>query len=260
MNLAGIYLFNLVFGPFSKFIFPNYYFSLYYTNYEIIQFISAYLIITLLISLSLNWYSLKNKQIILQKEHHKVKMDNLKGQLNPHFLFNSLNNIYALAKENKKVTSNYILQLSESLRYMIYDTDEPFVLLENEIQYLKNYIELEKLRMEDTSHIQFTIVGDYSGYVIAPLILLPVVENCFKHCNRNQPAINIHIMIKDEELVMQTNNNIKRESIVMKYSGVGMENFTKRLNMIYSEKYEWNQYKKDYNYSTTLKIKLGDHD
>ncbi len=260
LNAIGIYLFHLLFGPISKLLLPDYYFSLYYTDLEIIQFISAYLVVSILISLSNNWYSLKNKQILLEREHHKMKMENLKAQLNPHFLFNSLNNIYSIAKENKKITSKYILQLSESLRYMIYDTDESFVLLENEINYLENYIELEKLRMEDASRIKFLVQGDYGGYVIAPLILLPVVENCFKHCDRNCPEISIHINIEHDTLIMHTSNNMDLSNHKVKKSGVGTDNLIKRLEMIYSGNYKWSQQNQDNYYLTNLMLKLGDYD
>ena len=161
----------------------------------------------------------------------------LKAQLNPHFLFNSLNNIFALTSIDLPKGRESIIKLSDALRYMLYKTDTDRVPLKSEIEYLSNYIELEKLRLESVNdiHIKLTIVN--SDKQIAPLILLPFVENCFKHCDKATPEIEIKINVDNNNLRLMCKNN-KAESIMKEDGGVGMTNAKKRLELIYENGYE----------------------
>ena len=222
-----------------KFLVPSfkvYYFIAYYTPREIAQFIAAYLVISFLLYLSFSWFRLKNKELQLERENHQVKLKNLKSQISPHFLFNSLNNIYGATSKEDKTTRSYLLHLSDSLRYLIYDTDVDFVPLHAEVEYLSNYVALEKLRFEDSKNIGLNIEGDIEKFVIAPLIFLPLVENCFVHCNRADPFIDISLSIKDHHLKFHSQNNLSLHH--SRQGGVGLNNVKKRLELIYGNGHE----------------------
>jgi len=202
-----------------------------------------------------NWFALKEKQLALEKENHRVKLASLKAQINPHFLFNSLNNIYGVTASENKLSRAYILKLSDALRYMIYDTTEELVPLEKEVTYLENYIALEKLRMEEKAIINFQWEGDFSGYLIAPLILLPLVENCFKHYDKNNPVINIQLHFKQQLLVLQTTNNCIKEE-TGKTGGLGLGNLKNRLQLIYHNQYQLRSDIEEGIYKSYLEINL----
>ena len=215
----------------------GYFFIAYYNSWQIIQFIIAYIFLSLLLHLSVGWFILKEQELQLQKENHQVQLKNLKSQINPHFLFNSLNNIYALSGPNNPQSRNYLNKLSDALRYMIYDTEADLVPLKSEAEYLENYFEIEKLRLPDTAKVRFTKTGMIDQYMIAPLLLLPLVENSFAHCDRRSPIIEIDLKIIDETLHFTTRNN-KAPSRLQDTGGVGLNNVKKRLKLIYPGRYE----------------------
>lgn len=246
----------LTFNILADWIFPGYYFVSFYTIREILEFVGSYAIISTLLFLSKNWFTLKEKQLVLEKENHSVKLAALKSQINPHFLFNSLNNIYGITNRENQQSRQYILKLSDALRYMIYGTSEELVPLEKEITYLENYIALEKLRIDEIAAIQFKYDGDFSSYLIAPLVLLPLVENCFKHCDKNEPIINIYIKLENEVLTLESVNNmiVASNKIV---GGLGVENLKKRLQLIYPNKYQLQYMVENGNYKNRLTIQLA---
>jgi len=245
----------LTFNVLADWIFPGYYFVSFYEIREVLEFVISYVIISTLLFLSKNWFALKEKQLVLEKENHQVKLSALKAQINPHFLFNSLNNIYGITAVENKLSRTYILKLSAALRYMIYDTSKEVVPLEQEIEYLKNYIALEKLRMDDTAVVDFQCRGDFSGYLIAPLILLPLVENCFKHCDKNEPKINIRINFDNQIVSLETSNNTTES--VEKKSGLGLDNLENRLKLIYFDTYQLSFTDQQRHYESRLTINLG---
>jgi len=174
----GTGLHYLLFDHLVDYVFPGYYFISMYSLIEISQYILAYLVASLLFKLSKDWFDLKDQQLNLQKENHQVQLTSLKAQLNPHFLFNSLNNIYSMTSTDVKKGREHIIKLSDALRYMLYKTNDERVPLENEIEYFSNYIELEKLRLEEEANIEVSLPKEFNGLQIAPLILLPFIENC----------------------------------------------------------------------------------
>lgn len=224
----------LLFKSLVPLFLKNYYFIAYYSFWQIAQFVSAYIFLSLLFHLSVEWFRLKEKEYILQRENHLVQLTNLKSQLNPHFLFNSLNNIYGLAGKDNVEVRDYLTRLSDALRYMIYDTDSEFVPLKSEVIYLGNYFELEKLRLGKSGDIIFTRSGPFDQYVIAPLLMLPLLENCFRHCDRKSPYIKVDLTIKDDRLILKTENN-RTGGPAKPSGGVGLRNVRKRLELIYGD-------------------------
>jgi LytS/YehU family sensor histidine kinase len=179
-----------------------------------------------------------NRQLKLaQKEKLNAELSYLKAQINPHFLFNTLNSIYSLSISKSEATPSAIVMLSGMMRYVISETNREFVALEKEINYISDYIELQKIRLGDTVKVEFTLEGTAERKQIAPLILIPFVENAFKHgVNPEEDSqIFITIHIHDSELQMLVHNNKVsnlREST--EPGGTGIKNVRKRLKILYS--------------------------
>jgi len=178
----------------------------------------------------------------LQNMQNEAQLNFLKTQINPHFLFNTLNNIYALSVIRSEKTPAMILKLSELLRYVIYDGREKRVLLEQEINHIKKFIELFQMKSENELNITMQVEGSPNGLRIEPMILIPIVENCFKHTDfdTNPGAyVKIILAIHNKSIKFITLNT-KDESDLQKdkTGGVGLENIKKRLDLNYFNQYE----------------------
>lgn len=201
----------------------------------------------------------------LKKEQQiQFELQNLKAQISPHFLFNTMNNFYGLAVENSAKLPNLMLQLSELLRYSLYETNHKWVTLQQEINYLKNYVELEKIRLEDTVIIEFnTQEINFENYKIAPLLLVVFVENAFKHAKtigNKEIFIKINFVILHNDILnfkVENNfDNIKTNNLE-KPSGIGLENVKKRLNVLYpNELHNLNITNTDEHFKASLLLKL----
>jgi len=254
--VLGVALHFFSFDQLSDLLFPEYYLTSYYSIWEVTQYCAIFLIVTSLLKLAQDWFQIKDREIRLIKENHQAQLSSLKSQINPHFLFNSLNNIYAISVDDPDAVRKYIVKLSDALRYMIYETDEKVAPLQEEINYLKDYIGLEQLRMNDPNSVQFSYPENTSE-LIAPLILLPIVENCFKHCNKQSPDIEIYIELKDTNLQLIASNSIvKSDKSNQNSGGLGLENLEKRLNLLYPERHKLTVQVAHERYRTTLMIDL----
>lgn len=189
------------------------------------------------------WYAdeLKNKK--LAEEKLAAELNFLKSQVHPHFLFNTLNNLYALTLIRSEKTSDIVLKLSDLLDYMIYKSNAPFVSLEKELETLQGYMELEKMRYSDRLDFGYTVTGDPSGHEIAPLILLPFIENCFKHGasnDRHHPRIRISVEISPATLTFRAVNSVPEEVMedASVSKGIGLKNVKRRLELIYPGRHE----------------------
>jgi two-component system sensor histidine kinase AlgZ len=191
-------------------------------------------------SLMRHW--LRKQREWLQAEQEKVtaQLQLLKAQLHPHFLFNTLNNIYSFALERSPKTSEMILELSTLLNYMLYECRDEEVLLEKEVEVMKNYIQLERERYGDKIDISINIEGDIQDKYIAPLLILPFLENAFKHGTSEQldkPWMGIDICVKDHLLKCKVINS-KNETVVYHENGIGVSNVRKRLEFLYPGKHD----------------------
>lgn len=251
--ILGVVLHYFIFDIVAPIVLNDFYF-ISMPNIEIAQFILAYLLVSLLLTLSKKSFELREKQHELETENNQTQLTNLKAQLNPHFLFNSLNNIYSITGKENKEARNYIIKLSDALRYMLYKTGSETVLLSDEVDYLDNYVELEKLRMESDAKITFIKSNSDRSLRIAPLILLPFIENCFKHCDKSDAYINIELKTKNNMLLLTCENNkTEREH---KDGGIGLVNSKKRLELIYPNKYDLQIKESEVMYESILKIEL----
>jgi two-component system, LytTR family, sensor histidine kinase AlgZ len=187
-------------------------------------------------------YWVKKQEEWLQSEREKMtaELQLLKAQVHPHFLFNTLNNIYSFSLENSPKTPGLILKLSSLLSYMLYDCRAEEVLLEKEIEIMKNYIDLEKERYGNKIEVSWNAEGDIKDKYISPLLMLPFLENAFKHGTSEQlekPWLSVDISVKNDILKCKIANS-KNEYAPASEQGIGIQNVKKRLGFIYPDKHE----------------------
>jgi len=175
-----------------------------------------------------------------ESEKLSAQITSLKSQINPHFLFNTLNNIYATAIDTSPKTADMVDKLSEMMRYTMKDTQQDFVLLEDEINYISNFIELQKLRLDRSVKLEYHILEDIPALRIAPMLLIPFIENAFKHGVNSEQKSRIKIGITMDRTEFQlsvVNNKVDVQRDISERSGLGIENTKHRLNLIYPAKH-----------------------
>jgi LytS/YehU family sensor histidine kinase len=196
----------------------------------------------LMLKFAKHWYYHQHHSLQLQKENTEAQLQLLTAQVHPHFLFNTLNNIFSKTQTESPGGSRMIMSLSDMLRYILYEGQKPLVPLKQEIQMISEYIELEKLRYGNKLDVHKLTPGKLDDIYIAPLLLLPFVENCFKHGASNMlqnPWINLTIEIKNTTLVMKLMNGKTPLNLNAKSKpGIGISNVRQRLELLYKDKYE----------------------
>lgn len=183
----------------------------------------------------------------------------LKEQLNPHFLFNTLNNLYGLSIAKSEKVPELMLKLSELLRYSLYETQDEIVPLEKEVHYLENYMELEKVRLEAKHRIEFIRKGDFSMVQIAPMLLIVFVENAFKHMNKiGDGEVIVSIEVVNNQLRFGCQNTCDEQEIreKKKGGGIGLENVKQRLKLIYPKSHRLNTIREKGVFLVELTIKM----
>jgi sensor histidine kinase YesM len=195
------------------------------------------------IKLMKHWYEKEYRNNILQKEKLDAELQSLKAQLHPHFLFNTLNNIYSIAENTSPLASGMLLKLSALLRYILYECDQPFVKLSQEFKLIGDYMDLEKIRYTALD-LNARLPAGTDGYTIAPLLLLPLVENCFKHGASQvleQPWIRIDADLKEDWLLVKLINGRPPGKETESFrEGIGLSNLRKRLDLLYPARHELN--------------------
>ena len=234
--IANRLLFNYV----IDFLAPGYFFVSDLSWQELLEFEVVYIGLTMLIRLSGAWFALqesRNRLIRMEKEKAATELAFLKGQINPHFLFNSLNNIYGLVLKKDSMAPSSLLKLSSVMRYMIYESNGDRVPLEKEIAYIEDYIELQRLRVPDASGIVFDVEGDAAGRFVAPLVFVVFIENAFKHGGGH--SIYVGLRIHGDRVELQvTNGKVAIDDVdPPQFSGLGIANVRRRLDLLYPDKY-----------------------
>ena len=183
------------------------------------------------------WFRAEKQKKEMENEKLHSELAFLKSQVNPHFLFNILNNICSLARKKSDDTETAIIQLSRIMRYMLYDSKDEKVSLEKEVEYLQNYIDLQRLRISDSVIITFTIEGNIEREMVEPMLLIPFVENAFKHgvSYLEESNIGIRLVIDSRKLHFHVENNRfkKNDDPVQQESGIGLKNVLRRLDLLY---------------------------
>ena len=212
------------------------------------------------IKLMKHWYVKEQRNLQLQKENTESQLQLLKAQVHPHFLFNTLNNIYSHTQGTAPVASRLVMGLGDMLRYMLYECNQPLVPLEKELQMLKDYITLEKIRYGNSLEVQIDFPADTRNLVIAPLLLLPFVENCFKHGTSHmldQPWISLQLTLENGLMKLKLLNGKATGYQAAKMSnGIGIQNVRKRLELIYPDKFSLDIQEEEEVYIVNLKLEL----
>jgi len=241
-------------------------------SFNIIYLIAGnYLVVLFAVTIKLinQWYKMDNKNLQLEKRSVEIELKLkeaelklLKAQIHPHFLFNTLNNLYGLVLAGSKNAPDIVLKIAALLDYMLYHSNKPFVRLSDEIQNIKNYIELEKLRYSNLV-IQLLEKGGFEHQLIAPMILQPFVENAFKHGISNDVDnqwLKITIELREDHLNFFVKNpkSIELNIDNTGYSeGIGLENVKKRLNIIYSDRHKLEIQENPDTFTVNLQIELN---
>ena len=211
------------------------------------------------IKLIFDWIYENNRAESLQANQLKTELQFLKAQIQPHFFFNTLNNLYALTLERSKQAPEVVLKLSEIMEYILYDAKEPRIRLLNEINYIQNYIDLEKLRYGDKVSVQINMQGNIETQSVPPLLFLPFIENCFKHGAVENNKLNVLIEFE------VTHNNVLRFYVINNYNsfpqnktnhGIGNQNVLRRLELLYKDKFSLDIKTEDESYIVELLIPL----
>jgi sensor histidine kinase YesM len=206
------------------------------------------------------WYVKEQRNLQLQKENIEAQLQLLKAQVQPHFLFNTLNNIYSHTQTTSPVAANMVAGLSDLMRYILYEATLPLVSLDKELNMLHDYIDLEKMRYGNKLEMHVDMPTQTYGLNIAPLLLLPLVENSFKHGASNmleQPWINLKVAIENNVVEMKLVNGKAKEA-EKNYcdSGLGIKNVQKRLALLYPSRHELKILNEEDTFIVTLKVEL----
>jgi two-component system, LytTR family, sensor kinase len=185
------------------------------------------------------WYTNQKAQLVLKEEKLQAELKFLKTQIHPHFLFNTLNNLYALTLKKSERAPDMVLKLSELIDYMLYECSGDAVSLEKEIKFIQNYIDIEKMRYGEKLDVDLQVIGDIHDRAIAPLIILPFVENCFKHGASEsliQSWVKIRIEVHPDTIIVKVENS-KAENGQGRKEGIGIQNVTRRLDLLFPGRY-----------------------
>lgn len=225
---------------------------------------ASYIGITTLAKLLKDWVQLQDISLRynkVEREKLEAELNSLKAQVNPHFLFNSLNNIYSLSLINSPKTPKMILMLSDLMRHVLYESRENFIPLKKEIEFTRNFIELQRIRLSDKVAINFEVEGEIQNKLIIPLIFEPFVDNAFKHGPKSldkNAYINIKIRIDQDWLYFEVENNYGPiDQIQHKAHGIGLKNAQKRLEYLYQkDQFHLDITKKENIFNVQLQLKL----
>lgn len=219
--------------------------------------------ITTSIKLFKQWYFEEKEKQELVREKLRAELNYLKGQVHPHFLFNTLNNLYALTLQKSEDAPKIVLKLSELMSYMLYDTQVNKIELSREISHIRNYVDLEKIRYGNRLAVSFNVYGDVNGKKIAPLLLIPFVENAFKHGASNLTEdcwVTIDIKAKEDTLAVKVENNKSKTSVAKVEGdyrfGIGLTNVQRRLALLYDGKHELHIEDEPEHYAIDLNLDL----
>ena len=209
------------------------------------------------VRLGIEWFKSEKQRVEIESQKVNSELSFLKAQLNPHFLFNSLNSIYSLAHKKSENTANAIVILADLMRYMIYEANKDLVPLEKEVDYIRNYMALQLLRLKDSSNVKINIHGNLN-FSIEPLLLISFIENAFKYGTDFKGDTNISIKLTIEEALLKlyVYNTVSHQQQKTKNSGVGLENIKNRLKLLYPNQHTINIDSQPNSYKVNLILKL----
>lgn len=213
--------------------------------------------VALIIKGFITWFEELKLKDALRQKNHDMEMMLVKSQLDPHFLFNTINNIDILILKNANRASEYLNKLSGIMRFMLFETKTEEILLSKEIEYIEKYIELQKIRTTNETYVNFSVKGHLNGQKIAPMVFIPFIENAFKHTNNKKlrNAIDIQILLGKETIQLKCVNKIAtHRQAKIESNGLGNDLITKRLSLIYPNQHTLDIDHKNNQYSVDLTI------
>lgn len=208
-----------------------------------------------------DYRKLKETAQRLRIEKQEAELNYLKSQTNPHFLFNTLNNIYSLARDKSDLAPESILRLSKILRFMLYETDGAYIAIEQEVKIIDDYIALEKLRYDESLRVNFNHDVEDMKQAIPPLLLIPLVENAFKHGvseTRNQPFVEIHLAVNKRLLTFVVRNSSETFDSEQVKENIGLSNLRRQLELLYTD-HQLSVQQNGSVFIASLKINLASH-
>ncbi|MCK4663216.1 MAG: histidine kinase [Bacteroidales bacterium] len=229
------------------------------------SFVNIYMVAGFFMAIKLlkYWYENQSIRMELESQNKNSEIALLRNQINPHFLFNTLNNIDSLIMDNQEQASDSIIKLSEIMRYMLYDSNTQYVPLSKEINYLKSYISLQKIRLKDTDYVKMEIKGDHKNKLIAPMLLVPFVENAFKHGSKKviSPGVSITLTTGKNFLEFIVINYTSESDLTSKdvTKGIGMNNVRRRLELIYKNQYHLDINSKNDKFIVKLRLNFNEN-
>lgn len=233
--------------PFWRYSFYNFSIALFYLSFS------------LALQLSKEWFFQRRRLREMEMEKLQTELDYLKSQINPHFLFNSLNTIFFQIDKSNASARDTLTKFSDMLRFQLYECNGHEIQLEREVMYLKNYVDLQRLRRDDKYKIDFVTEGDLADKVVAPLLFMPLIENAFKHVSHfpdggNRISIRLEAGI-DSVTLRVLNTRETRTTTETVVGGIGLRNLRRRLELQYGNRHalQINETKKDFEISLTLK-------
>lgn len=215
-----------------------------------------------MLRLAVDWFRKYKLQKELEKQNALTELALLRARINPHFLFNVLNNIHSFVHSDPDKTSYSLIKLSEIMRYMLYETNSNRVALDKEITHLRNFLELQRLRLQEQKSLKFEVLGQTNNVRIAPMAFIPFVENAFKHGKKNIPdGIIIRIEVEGGFLHFYCRNQIRALTETEERQGerIGLANIRRRLELLYPDNHELVIENDEKEFVVNLKIKLDDH-
>ena len=220
-------------------------------------FVGIFLFISTAYRSIVDWFRNERFRQQIENERLKTELLFLKSQVNPHFLLNTLNNIYILAYQGSLKTADAVIKLSEMMQYMLYESTDQYVPVSSELHYIRQFIDLQQIRMKETMYLDFSVSGNMEKYRIAPLLLIAFVENIFKHAvlNDKEDPATVRLKIEDGNFIFysrnKTNNNIKDVS-----GGIGLSNVKRRMELLYTNKHHFEVIKDETHFSIHLTIQF----
>jgi LytS/YehU family sensor histidine kinase len=250
-NIHDVYLYGYVIGDMGK---RSIVYNTYY-NFSIALF---YLVFHVALQLSKEWYF--QRELIRKMEVEKLtsELEYLKAQINPHFVFNSINTIYFQIDKQNTSARETLSAFSDMLRYQLYECNGKEIPVEKEILYLKNYVDLQRMRKNENYAISFFVGDDVKGFSISPLLFIPFLENAFKHVSHERPENEIRIRIDkhDNHIKLSIFNTKENKTIANHHTGIGLKNVQRRLDLLYKDRHGLVIDNRANSYEVTLSLRI----
>lgn len=232
-NAHDVYLNGYVLGDQNRM-------SLFYNTYYNFSIAIFYLAFSIALALSKAWYFQRELIRKMEIERLTSELDYLKAQINPHFVFNSINTVYFQIDKQNVDARDSLSAFSELLRYQLYECNGNEIPIEKEMLYLQNYIELQRRRKDENYNISFVVADNLKGFTISPLLLIPFVENAFKHVSHYSRGNQVRIMARkqNDSFELSVFNTKERKAVLNGHDGIGLRNAKRRLELLYKNRHK----------------------